>query len=74
MSGGSLSEQQLADLERRRDPETVAMLVRIIREQQHAIDRLRLSTDVALRDREELRAALLQAREELQRLRQEKES
>jgi hypothetical protein len=74
MSHESLTEQQLADLERRRDPETVAMLVGIIREQQHAIDRLRLSSDVALRDREELRAALLQAREELQRLRQEKES
>lgn len=60
----SLSEQELAALERSRDPEMIPRLVSIIREQQHDLDNLRLSVEVARRDREELRAALIQAREE----------
>ena len=64
-----LTEQALADLERRKDPETVPTLVRLVREQQRELDQLRLSVDVARRDREELRVALIRAREELEALR-----
>lgn len=60
----SLSEAELAAIERSRDPEVIPRLVSIIRQQQHDLDNLRLSVDVARRDREELRAALIQAREE----------
>ena len=57
-----LSEAQLAALERGRDPEAVPALVREVRRLQHELDRLRLALDVATRDREELRVALLRAR------------
>lgn len=63
------SEQYLEGLEKKRDPESVPQLVATVRQQQHAIDGLRLSLDVAQRDRHELRAALLAAREEVRRLR-----
>ena len=68
MSRG-LDEAQLARIERDRDPDLIPELVRIIREQQHDLDSLRLSLDVSRRDREELRAALLDARAEVERLR-----
>lgn len=57
-----LSEAQLAALERGRDPEAIPGLVREVRRLQHELDRLRLALDVATRDREELRVALLRAR------------
>jgi hypothetical protein len=63
-----MSEAELARLERARDPESIPELVRTIRELQHDLDSLRLGMDVARRDREELRAALYHAREELRRL------
>lgn len=67
-SGSGLSEQQLADLERRRDPESIPELVRTIRRQQHEADRLRLGLDVATRDREELRVALMRAQQRIREL------
>ncbi|CAN5822430.1 hypothetical protein BH23GEM3_BH23GEM3_13300 [soil metagenome] len=63
-----LSEAQLANIERPRDPETIPHLVSAIRQQQHDLDSLRLSSDVSRRDREELRSALLAAQEEIRRL------
>ncbi len=65
----NLSEQYLEMLEKRRDPESIPQLVATVRQQQHALDGLRLSLDVAQRDRNELRSALLAAREEVRRLR-----
>jgi hypothetical protein len=67
MSGG-LSEAQLERLERDRDPESIPELVRTIRQLQHDLDSIRLGFDVARRDREELRAALYHAREEIRRM------
>lgn len=63
-----LSETQLEEIERRRDPESIPHLVSTIRQQQHDLDSLRLSSDVSQRDREELRSALLAAQEEIRRL------
>ena len=68
MSESGLTEQQLADLERRRDPETIPELVRTVRRLQHETDRLGLGLDVARRDREELRAALIQAQQRIREL------
>jgi hypothetical protein len=56
------SEAELERIERSADPAVIPELVRTIRSQQHDLDNLRLSLDVARRDREELRIALLQAR------------
>ena len=67
MSGG-LSEAALERLERERDPESIPELVRTIRQLQHDLDSIRLGFDVARRDREELRAALYHAREEIRRM------
>jgi hypothetical protein len=64
-----LSENELEAIERQRDPSVIPLLVSTVREQQHELDGLRLSMDVARRDREELRAALISARAELDRLR-----
>ncbi len=69
MSGGTISEAELERLERARDPDSIPELVRIIRQLQHDLDSIRLGFDVARRDREELRAALYQAREEIRRMR-----
>jgi hypothetical protein len=55
-----LSEAELERIERSADPAIIPELVRTIRAQQRELDNLRLSFDVARRDREELRAALLQ--------------
>ena len=63
MSGG-LSERELERIERSADPSIIPELVRTIRAQQHDLDALRLSLDVARKDREELRNALLQAKRE----------
>jgi hypothetical protein len=57
-----LSEDELERIERSADPAIIPELVRTIRSQQHDLDNLRLSLDVARRDREELRIALLNAR------------
>lgn len=65
-----LSEEVLAHIEAARDPGSIAELVRTIRQQQRDLDSLRMSLDVARRDREELRAALLGAREELLRVKE----
>jgi hypothetical protein len=57
-----LSEAEMESIERTRDPEVIPHLLSTIRQQQHELDSLRLGLDVARRDREELRAALLAAR------------
>jgi hypothetical protein len=64
------TEEALARLERRKDPETIPHLVATIRQQQHDLDSLRLSLEVARRDREELRIALIAAQAEVRRLRE----
>jgi hypothetical protein len=63
MSHHSLSEAELERIEASRDPAIIPELVRIIRSQQHDLDNLRLSLDVARQDREELRHALIRERE-----------
>lgn len=65
------SEAVLERMEAARDPAAIPELIRTIREQQHALDRLRLGLEVARKDREELRMALLQARDELRRAKRE---
>lgn len=57
-----LSESELEAIEQRKDPELIPYLVSTIRQQQNELDSLRLGLDVARRDREELRAALVAAR------------
>lgn len=65
MSGArGFDERALAEIERRADPTIIPTLVQEIRRQQHDLDSLELSLEVARRDREELRAALIRAREE----------
>jgi hypothetical protein len=64
------TEEVLERLERRKDPETIPHLVATIRQQQHDLDSLRLGLDVARRDREELRIALIAAQAEIRRLRE----
>lgn len=59
MSHSPYTAEQLERIERDRDPAVIPELVRTLREQQHDLERLRLSLEVARRDREELRAALL---------------
>ncbi|HET8653932.1 MAG TPA: hypothetical protein VFL93_00265 [Longimicrobiaceae bacterium] len=68
MEEDPLQESQLTAIEERRDPASIPELVRTIRAQQHDLDQLRLSLDVARRDREELRLALIHARAEIRRL------
>lgn len=60
----SLSEEELAQIRRAKDPSAIDELVKTIEEQQRELDSLRLSMDVARRDREELRIALVRCREE----------
>ena len=74
MSEGSFSEEDLARIAAEGNPEALPELVRTIRRQQRDLDSLRLSMDVARRDREELRAALLRSQEELRQLRAEREA
>jgi hypothetical protein len=62
MSSG-FTEAELERMERSGDATLIPELVRAIRTQQRELDNLRLSLDVARRDREELRAALIQARQ-----------
>jgi hypothetical protein len=66
-----LSEAELEQIERVGDAEAIPHLVSAIRQSQHDVDGLRLSLDVARRDREELRSALLSAHAEIARLRGE---
>jgi hypothetical protein len=70
VSDGGFSEEDLQRIETARDPAAVPELVRIIRDYQRALDSLRMSSDVARRDREELRVALLRCQEELRRSRE----
>lgn len=70
MTDRGLSEAALEGIEAARDPASVPELVRTIRDQQRALDSLRMSMDVARRDREELRLALLKCHEELRHLRE----
>ncbi len=65
----NLSEQYLDSLERNPDPASIPQLVALVRQQQRSLDGLRLSLDVARRDREELRSALVAAQEEIRQLR-----
>jgi hypothetical protein len=74
MSEESFSEEELARIAAGDDPEALPELIRTIRRQQRDLDSLRMSMDVARRDREELRAALLRSQEELRRLREEREA
>lgn len=64
------SEQYLEAVERKRDPDSIPQLVAMVREHQRSLEGLRLSLDVARRDREELRSALVAAQEEIRRLRE----
>lgn len=66
-----LTEAVLERMEAARDPAVIPELIRTIREQQHALDRLRLGLEVARKDREELRTALLHARDELRRAKED---
>jgi hypothetical protein len=59
MSSAELTEQALEKMARERNPEVIPSLVSTIRQQQHDLDSLRLALEVARRDREELRAALI---------------
>jgi len=67
MSSADLTEQALARMEREKDPEVIPSLISTIRQQQHDLDNLRLALDVARRDREELRSALLHQRKQQSR-------
>lgn len=55
-------------MERNPEHAPVAELIAAVREQQRTLDRLRMSLDVALRDRDELRSELIACREEVRRL------
>jgi hypothetical protein len=55
----SWTEEELSRIEAARDPAVIPELVRTIQQQQRELDNLRMSMDVARRDREELRAELL---------------
>ena len=65
------SEEELTRIEAAADPASVAELIRTLRQQQRELDSLRMGLEVARRDREELRSALLRAQEELRRLKSE---
>jgi hypothetical protein len=58
-----LGEAELERIEKSADPAIIPELVRTIRAQQRELDNLRMSLDVSRRDREELRIALLSARQ-----------
>jgi hypothetical protein len=65
VSDSQLSEEALQRMESAGDASVIPELVRTVRDQQRALDSLRMSMDVARRDREELRAALLRCQQEL---------
>lgn len=67
MSQRELTEQALLRMEREKDPEVIPSLISTVRQQQHDLDNLHLALEVARRDREELRVALLEARARLER-------
>lgn len=67
MTDRGFSEEELSRLEAEGTAASVPDLVRAIRDYQRSIESLRLSMDVALRDRDELRAALLRCQDELRR-------
>ena len=60
-------EAELDRIEESATVEAIPQLVRAIREYQRELDSLRLKADVARRDRDELRAALVTCRDELRR-------
>lgn len=61
------SEADLERIEASGTTEAIPELVRAIRDYQRELDSLRLKAEVARRDRDELRAALVSCREELRR-------
>ena len=63
------TEAELEAIERTGTGEVIPELIRTIREQQHDLDNLRMGLDVARRDREELRLALIRAQAEVRKLR-----
>ena len=65
MSERGFTEEQLDRIETARSPDSIPELVRALREHQRDLDSLRMKVEVALRDRDELRAALVRCREEL---------
>jgi hypothetical protein len=73
MAAGAYSEEELERIERSADATAIPALVQAVRSHQRDLDNLRLSMDVARRDREELRLALLQAQGELKRLKEKGE-
>lgn len=65
MAESHFTEEELTRIEKSASVEAIPELVRVIRDHQRALDSLQLKMDVALRDRDELRTALLRCREEL---------
>lgn len=69
MQNGSHHDAQFERWERGAASGDIPAMVAMLRQQQRELDNLRLSLDVATRDREELRTALLHCRNEVLRLR-----
>ena len=65
MSGPGFSEDDLERIEASGSAAAIPELVRTIREYQRELDSLRMKADVAARDRDELRSALLSCQERL---------
>jgi len=64
MANSPLTEPQLAAIEARASGDDVPQLVSTIRNLQHELERLGSAVEVLRRDREELRAALMQRQRE----------
>ena len=67
MNSRALGEAELERIEASGTVDAIPELVRAIRDYQRELDSLRLKAEVARRDRDELRAALVSCREELRR-------
>lgn len=65
MAETHFTEEQLARIEASASAEAIPELVRVIRDHQRTLDSLQLKLDVALRDRDELRTALLRCQQQL---------
>lgn len=65
MTTPAFSEQDLERIEASGSVDAIPELVRTIREYQRELDSLRLKSEVARRDRDELRSALLSCQEQL---------
>lgn len=65
MTGPGFSEEELERIESSGTADAIPELIRTIREYQRELDSLRLKSEVALRDRDELRGALRSCQEQL---------